>query len=94
VGQRVTGNTGSGVGINQRLVEVGFFGGIEGRHRHAGSGYLGAAEHQAEQTVQGDQVGAQGIIGLVTINHPGQVKGVNAGIGVQAESDVTTPHCL
>ncbi len=40
--------------------------------------------------MQGDQIGAQGVIGLVTINYSWQVKGVDAGIGVQAEPDVAT----
>lgn len=88
VGERVAGDAGAGVGINEGLVKVGFFVGGESGDNLTTCGDLVATEHEAEETVEGDKVGAEGVIGVFGVDDLGEIEGVNADVGVEGETDV------
>ena len=88
MGEGVAGDAGAGVGINEGLVKVGFFVGGESGDNLTVRGDLVAAEHQAKETVEGDEVGAESVAGVFGVNDFGEVKGVNADVGVEGETDV------
>jgi hypothetical protein len=92
VGQRVVGDAGFGVGFDQRRVQVGFFAWAQCRHHgallppmHLG---LGAAHHQAQQAVQGDQVGAQRVVGFFGVDDRGKSNGLMRVANFQAQAHI------
>ena len=92
MGERVASDTSASISIDEGLVEVGFFIGGEGRHNLAVRPNLVAAEHKTEQTVQSYKVGTQGVVSIFTIDYLRQIKGVDADVRVETETNVTTAH--
>ena len=79
------GNADLGVGCNQCAVEISFFGRREG----CSATILHAAEHEAQKTMEADQITPQSII-IVIRHHGRQIKGIDTARAVEAEGDVAT----
>ena len=92
VSQRITGDASAGIGINQCLVEIGLLVGSQSGDDLTIWSDLVATEHQAEEAMQSDEVGTEGVIGVLTIDDFGQVEGVDADVGIEAETDITATH--
>lgn len=89
VGERITSNAGARVGINQSLVEVSFFVGGEGGDDLAIRADLIPSEHETEEAVQSDEVGAESVVSVFIVDNFWKIEGVNANIGVETEPDIT-----
>ena len=85
----IAGDAGASVGVDEGLVEIGFFVGSEGGDDLAIGGDLATAEHEAEKTVKGDEVGAEGVVGILSVDDSGEVEGVDANVGVEGEANIT-----
>lgn len=83
VGEWVASNAGTGVGINEGLVEVSLFVGGESRNDLAIGGDLVAAEHEAEKTVESDKISAESVISIFAIDDFWKVEGIDTDVGVQ-----------
>ena len=94
VSERIAGDAGAGVGVNKGLVKVGFFVGSEGGDDLATRGDLAATEHEAEKTMKGDEVGAEGIVGIFGVDDFGEIEGVDADVGVEGESNVAATDSI
>ena len=68
MGEGVTGNAGAGVSVDKGLIEVSFFVSGEGGDDLTVGGDLVTAEHESEEAVEGDKVGAEGVVGVFAIN--------------------------
>ena len=86
--ERIAGDAGASVGVNKGLVKVGFFVGSEGGDDLATRGDLATTEHEAEKTMKGDEVGAEGIVGVFGVDDFGEVEGVDANVGVEGEANI------
>ena len=86
--ERIAGDAGASVGVDEGLVEVGLFVGSEGGDDLAIGGDLAATEHEAEKTMKGDEVGAEGIVGVFGVDDSGEVEGVDANVGVEGEANI------
>ena len=80
VGEGVGGDAGASVSVDEGLVEISFFVRSEGCGRLAVRG--GATEHEAEEAVQSDEVGAKSVVGVFTIDDFGKVEWIDADVGV------------
>ncbi len=89
MGERIAGDAGAGVSIDESLVEVSFFVGGEGGGDLTIGGDLVATKHEAEKAMKSDEVGTQGVISVFAINDTREIEGINADIGVEAEADIT-----
>ncbi len=76
VGEWVASNAGTGVGINEGLVEVSLFVGGESRNDLAIGGDLVAAEHEAEKTVESDKISARASLASSLSTTFGRSKGL------------------
>lgn len=68
VGERVGGDAGASVGVDEGLVEIGFFGWTEGGIDLAIGCGLSAAEHEAEEAMKGDEVGTKRVVGVFGVD--------------------------
>ena len=87
VGQGVTGDTGASVGVDEGLVEVCFF--VGGEADLTGDG---STKHETKETVQGDEVGAEGVVGVFVVDDFGKIKRINTDVGIETEPDVATAN--
>ena len=55
---------------------------------------LVAAEHETEEAMKGDKIGAKGVFGVFGIYDFGKVKGVDADIGIKGETNIGTAYCV
>ena len=88
----VASDAGAGIGINQGLVEISLFIGSQCWDDLTIWPNLVATEHEAKKTVQGDKVGAESVISIFGVNDFGQIKWVDADIGVETKADITTAY--
>ena len=75
-------NTSTSISVDQGLVEVGFLGG--------GKTETAITEHETEKAVKGDEVGTEGVISVLRVDHLWQIKWINTDIGIKAEADIRT----
>ena len=88
VGERVGSDAGASIGVDEGLVEIRLFIGSEGRNGlTVGSSDI-AAEHEAEEAVEGDEISLESIICILSVDDLWQVEGVDADIGIEREADV------
>lgn len=90
VSEGVASDASTSIGVDEGLVEIGFFVSGEGRDDLTVWSDLVATKHKAKEAVQGYEVGTEGVIGIFTINDFRKVKRIDADVGIQRETNITT----